>query len=169
MLTTDAGRARFWAEEAVERDGHIRFRFPNGAHWRCQILEARPSRRFSVRYYNGTTATFRLEDDGSGGIELILVDAGVSPDDRRQVMAGWASVLLALKAAANFAVDLRNHDLKRAWAQEYVDNSEGPPRDRLSDLVWDRVVTDAWPFLEPSASLDLLKLEDAPGLPDGWT
>jgi len=23
MLTTDEGRARFWAEEVVERDGHI--------------------------------------------------------------------------------------------------------------------------------------------------
>jgi len=30
MLSTDYGRARFWAESAVEKDGVIHFIFPNG-------------------------------------------------------------------------------------------------------------------------------------------
>lgn len=29
-LDSDAGRASFWAESAVEVDGHIKFRFING-------------------------------------------------------------------------------------------------------------------------------------------
>jgi hypothetical protein len=37
-------------------------------------------------------------------------------------MAGWVSVLLALKAAADFGIDLRNHDPARTWNKGYVDN-----------------------------------------------
>ncbi len=33
-------------------------------------------------------------------------------------------------------------------------------RDRLQTLAWDRVVADVRPFLEPSANLDLLTLEN---------
>jgi hypothetical protein len=32
------------------------------------------------------------------------------------------SVLLALKAAVDFSVDLRNHDAGRTWCSGYVDN-----------------------------------------------
>jgi hypothetical protein len=32
------------------------------------------------------------------------------------------SVLLALKAAVDFGVELRNHDLNRTWDQGYGDN-----------------------------------------------
>ena len=32
-LSTDAGRASFWAESAVEHDGVIHFVFPNGVEW----------------------------------------------------------------------------------------------------------------------------------------
>ena len=36
--------------------------------------------------------------------------------------AGWVSVLLTLKAAADFGVDLRNHDPTRTWDQDFADN-----------------------------------------------
>lgn len=32
------------------------------------------------------------------------------------------SVFLALKAAADFGVDLRNHDPSRSWSQGYAEN-----------------------------------------------
>ncbi len=35
---------------------------------------------------------------------------GVPEEDRTEVIAGWVSVLMALKAAVDFSVDLRNHD-----------------------------------------------------------
>jgi uncharacterized protein YndB with AHSA1/START domain len=121
-LATDAGRDSFWAESAVERDGAIDFVFPNGLMWRGEILEATPTRRFSVRYFGGSTATFELADDGAGGSDLTLTDANVPDADRVEVIAGWTSALMALKAAVDFGVDLRNHDPQRTWDHGYVEN-----------------------------------------------
>lgn len=121
-LATDAGRASFWAESAEEREGVIHFVFPNGATWAGRILEATPPQRFAVEYYGGSVARFVLAEDGAGGTELILTDTGVPPEDRAEVTAGWVSVLLALKAAVDFGVDLRNHDPKRSWDTGYVEN-----------------------------------------------
>lgn len=122
LLATDDGRARFWAESAAERDGAIDFRFPGGQTWRGRILEQAPPRRFVVEYYGGSRTTFELADDGAGGTDLALTDAGVPAEDRAEVTAGWVSVLMALKAAADFGVDLRNHDPARAWDAGFVDN-----------------------------------------------
>lgn len=122
LLATDTGRARFWAEEAIEHDGAISFVFPGGQRWRGAILAREPQRRFSVVYYGGSITTFTLEDDEAGGTDLTLHDAGVPSEHRAEVTAGWVSVLLALKAAADFGVDLRNHNPTRSWEQGYADN-----------------------------------------------
>lgn len=122
LLATDEGRAHFWAEEAVESGGEIVWRFPNGLTARTRVLEAVPPRRFAVEYLGGSVATFELADDGAGGTDLTLTDAGVAEADRIETTAGWVSVLLALKAAADFAVDLRSHDPRRTWDQGYADN-----------------------------------------------
>jgi hypothetical protein len=66
--------------------------------------------------------TFDLADDGAGGTDLTLTDAGVREADYAETHAGWVSVLLALKAAADHGVDLRNHDEQRTWDQGFVDN-----------------------------------------------
>ena len=116
LLTTDEGRAQFWAESAVEREGTIEFEFPNGVRSRGVVLGADPPRSFSVEYF-GSAATFELEPDGDGGTDLTLTGAGDA-----EVLAGWVSVLLTLKAAADFGVDLRNHDAGRTWSQGYCDN-----------------------------------------------
>jgi uncharacterized protein YndB with AHSA1/START domain len=121
-LATDAGRAGFWAESAVERDGVIHFVFPNGAEWRGRLLEADPPRRFRVEYYGGSVTTFALAADGHGGTDLTLTDEGVPAADRAEVAAGWVSVLLALKAAVDFGADLRAHDPARTWDQGYAGN-----------------------------------------------
>ena len=39
-------------------------------------------------------------------------DQGVPKEDSTEVVAGWASVLLALKASVEFGVDLRSQDPK---------------------------------------------------------
>ena len=122
LLATDAGRARFWAESAIERDGAIAFEFPGGQRWNGAILVREPPRRFTVIYYGGSTTTFTLEEDGAGGTELLLTDRDAPAADRAEVAAGWVSVLLALKAAADFGVDLRNHDPARTWDQGYAEN-----------------------------------------------
>jgi uncharacterized protein YndB with AHSA1/START domain len=121
-LATDVGRTSFWAESTVERNGSIRFVFPNGAAWDGEILLAEPPHRYTVRYYGGSTAAFVLKDDDRGGTDLTLTDSGGPAADRTEVIAGWVSVLLALKAAVDFGVDLRNHDPLRQWDNGYADN-----------------------------------------------
>jgi uncharacterized protein YndB with AHSA1/START domain len=121
MLATNAGRARFWAESAVEQAGAIEFVFPNGVNWHGEVLEADPPRRYVVRYYGGSIARFELREV-AGGTDLTLTDAGVPETDRAEVLAGWVSVLLALKAAVDFNVDLRNHHPQRTWDTGYAEN-----------------------------------------------
>jgi uncharacterized protein YndB with AHSA1/START domain len=122
MLSTDEGRAKFWAEEAPERDGVIHFTFPGGFTWEGEVVRAEEPRLFSVRYIGGSTVTFVLEEDGNGGTDLTLTDEGVADDDRSEVIAGWVSVLMSLKAAIDFGVDLRAHDPGRHWGNGFVEN-----------------------------------------------
>ena len=116
LLATDEGRAHFWAEETRERDGEIEFRFPNGMSSQGRVLEREARRRLALEYF-GSETTFELEPDGERGTDLTLVSEG-----EPEVLAGWVSVLLALKAACDFGVDLRNHDPQRTWWQGYCDN-----------------------------------------------
>lgn len=122
MLSTDGGRERFWAESAREHHGSIEFVFPNGTRWRGRILEDRAPERFSVEYLGGSIATFELAPDGHGGTDLALTDRPVKEEWRAEVIAGWVSVLMALKASVDFGVDLRNHDARRTWDQSYAEN-----------------------------------------------
>jgi uncharacterized protein YndB with AHSA1/START domain len=120
-LSTDEGRARFWAESAIERDGVIEFVFPNGMRWNGRILERKRPERFSVDYF-GCSVAFTLEDDGAGGTDLTLTDRGEPADDREETHAGWVSVLMTLKGQVDFGVDLRNHDPERSWDSGFADN-----------------------------------------------
>ena len=122
MLASDEGRARFWAESAVEKGGLIRFLFPNGQRWQGEILAQQSPRLFRVVYFGGSVVTFVLEEDGAGGTDLRLTDEGVADEFRCEVIAGWVSVLMALKAAVDYGVDLRNHDRARTWENGFVDN-----------------------------------------------
>jgi uncharacterized protein YndB with AHSA1/START domain len=123
LLATGHGRRRFWAESAEDRPGGtIEFRFSNGARLQAQVFERDPPRRFAVGYFGGSCATFECADDGAGGTDLTLTETGVAPAEWEENRAGWVSVLLALKAAADFGVDLRNHDPTRSWDAGFVDN-----------------------------------------------
>ena len=120
-LATDQGRAAYWAERAPERDGAIEFHILNYPPTRGRILERQPPRRFALEYF-GTVVTFVLEHDGEGGTDLSLVAEVPDESSRMEFAAGWVSVLLAMKAAVDFGVDLRNHDAERSWSQGYADN-----------------------------------------------
>jgi uncharacterized protein YndB with AHSA1/START domain len=120
LLATDDGRARFWAESAAEHDGTIQFVFPNGEQHTGRMVRVEPPRRFSVEYF-GTPVRFELAPDGGRGTDLTLVHA-VEDRWHAEVNAGWVSVLMALKGAADHGVDLRNHDAERTWWQGYCDN-----------------------------------------------
>lgn len=122
LLSTAAGRRRFWAQSAEEQNGVIEFRFSGGAIWRGRVLDRDEPRRFVVEYFGGSRAAFELDEDNAGGTDLTLTETGISPDEWEENHAGWVSVLLALKAAADFGVDLRNHDPSRSWEARFVDN-----------------------------------------------
>jgi hypothetical protein len=95
---------------------------PNQATWDAQVIHVLPPQRYTIRYYGGSVTTFELADDGHGGTDLTLTDAGVQAPDRTEVIAGWVSVLMGLKAALDFGVDLRLHDARRHWDHGYVEN-----------------------------------------------
>ena len=120
FLATDSGRARFWAESSKEEAGTIEFRFPSGMGLRSKILEDRPPSRFALTYFGDSVVTFDLEPDGHGGADLTLTERGAPSGAWEENHAGWVSVLLALKAAEDFSVDLRSHDGSRNWDQGYV-------------------------------------------------
>jgi len=120
-LATDAGRARYWAESAPEDNGEITFHFIDHTPVKGRVLEKEPSSFFSVEYF-GAIVEFSLESDGNGGTDLTLETTGVPAEDRTEVIAGWVSVLMAMKAAVDHGVDLRNHDASRAWSTGYADN-----------------------------------------------
>jgi uncharacterized protein YndB with AHSA1/START domain len=119
-LTTDAGRATFWAESTAESGDDLDFVFVNGVRHRARILERTPPSRFALVYFGGT-ATFELTAAPDGGTDLLLTHEGVLADEWIEVHAGWLNVLLPLKAAVAFGVDLRNHSPARSWDQGYVD------------------------------------------------
>ena len=121
FLSTDEGRNKFWAQ-TTETQGKITFVFPNGFTWEGKIQKHEPPHIFSITYIDNSKTTFELKSDGKGGTDLELTDAGVQPEYRTEVIAGWGSVLMALKGAADFGIDLRNHDPQRTWDQGYFDN-----------------------------------------------
>ncbi len=120
-LSTDEGRAKYWAESAPERDGAIEFRIHNYPVFSGRILVKEPPRRFALEYA-GTTVYFDLVGDGRGGTDLTLRADVPDESTRMEFVAGWVSVLMAMKAAVDFGVDLRNHDPERSWVNGYADN-----------------------------------------------
>ncbi len=119
---TDQGRERFWAERSSASASGFTLQFINGQSLEVEVVESRPPERFAFRYFGGSTVTISLTSDGAGGCDLHLIEEQVPPHEHHENRAGWVSVLLALKAAADFDVDLRGHDPSRSWDQGYVDN-----------------------------------------------
>jgi uncharacterized protein YndB with AHSA1/START domain len=120
MWATDAGREGFLAERSRQRGDRIELRFPNGVETTAEVLAAEAPRRLVLRYFGDRTEVV-LEADPGGGTDLAL-GAEVAAAALDEVRTGWVSVLLALKAAVDHGVDLRNHDPGRTWSQGYVDN-----------------------------------------------
>jgi uncharacterized protein YndB with AHSA1/START domain len=123
LLASDAGRARFWAEATEENGDKLIWRLLNQpGRIEGRILERIPGQRIKFEYFAGSTALFSLESDGKEGTDLTLEADNVDERFRREMTAGWVTVLMSLKAAADFEVDLRNHDPERTWDQGFVDD-----------------------------------------------
>lgn len=121
-LSTARGRERFWAESAPEREGHVHFRFPNGCELKAEVLDCDPGRLYSLRYLGGNEVRFHLEEIPGRGCIVTVEEQCQSTGQYADDAPGWVSVLLALKAAVDFGVDLRNHNPERTWDGGFVDN-----------------------------------------------
>ena len=120
-LTTDTGRARYWAELAPEVDGSITFHILNYEPFSGRVLRKKEHELFALEYF-GTVVEFSLTGDGRGGTDLTLLASDVDESIRMEMVAGWVSVLMAMKAAVDHGVDLRNHDATRSWSDGFADN-----------------------------------------------
>ena len=118
-LDSDAGRASFWAEAAIERDGVIDFHFINGERYTSRILERQAPHRWSIEYFGGVV-TFTLAGN-NGHTDVLLTHEGVAAHEWAEIHAGWLNVLFPLKAWLTYGVDLRNHDPQRTWERGYGD------------------------------------------------
>jgi len=121
FLATASGRETFWAEEAPEIEGFIQFAFPNGSGYHSKIIKSIPHREFHIEYFNSLVRII-LTPTAAGGTELLLFNEDIPEEDFLEVHAGWVSILMNLKASADFGCDLRNHDKNRTWDHKYVDN-----------------------------------------------
>ncbi len=121
LLSTAGGRERFWARSAPEEDGHIAFRFLDGSAYRSRVFLSDPPSAYEVGYFGGSRVRFELHADGSGGTDLMMTERDVPESHYRYHVPGWIPVLLSLKAAADFGIDLRNEDPDRSWEAGYVD------------------------------------------------
>lgn len=120
--------------------------------WDVRIIQTIPPHHYELLYFRNSVARFTLEEDDRGSTNLTLKDTGVPAAHRTEVTAGWVSVLMALKAAVDFGIDLRAHDPDRHWDNGYVENKHrwgvadginavwAPPSLRQADppsLGWD--------------------------------
>ena len=120
-LATDEGRASYWAESAPEVNGNVIFHILNYEPFSGSILKKEAPSLFALEYF-GTIVEFSLQDDGKGGTDLSLVASQVDESIHIEMVAGWVSVLMSMKAAVDHRVDLRNHDGSRSWTDGYADN-----------------------------------------------
>ena len=120
MLTTDNGRASFWAESAKEMNGTILFQFPDGQRYDSKILHMNSGESFILEYFK-STVEFKLSEANNCTI-LTLTNSGVDPSELIEVNAGWVSVLMSLKCACDYNIDIRNHDRAFAWDKGFVEN-----------------------------------------------
>ena len=120
LLTTDEGRERFWVERSCSNGDLFTLTFGMGVTGESLILEAAAPSLFAFTYF-GTEVRIELAEDGSGGTDLTLTNSRVPEAEYEDMRPGWLNVLLPLKAAADFGVDLRNHDPARTWRERYVD------------------------------------------------
>ncbi len=121
FLTTDKGRSKFWAEETIEKNGFVKFCILHYPTYNSKIYEKIPPKLFKLEYF-GTDVTFTLITTDDNGTDIYLKAVTPNEQVKNEMAAGWVSVLMAMKGAVDFGIDLRNHHPERVWEKGYLDN-----------------------------------------------
>ena len=121
MLNTAEGRSKFWAESASEKEECVYFKFPNNQEYVSRIINRVKNKEWTIDYFN-SLVNFTLESPDKEYTILKMVNRDVPKFEIEEVNAGWVSVLLSLKCACQWDLDLRNHDLSCTWDDHYVGN-----------------------------------------------
>lgn len=122
LLDSDAGRARFWALRTHSPSpDRIEFEFSNGERLTSRVVTRHRPECLALTYFGESLVTFTLDEVAEGGTRLEVRETGVNHTDWLANYAGWVSVLLTLKAAADHGVDLRNTHPAHHWEQGFVD------------------------------------------------
>ena len=121
FLNTDKGRSKFWAEETKEEADFIEFKILNYPPYKAQIIEKISNKRLRLDYF-GTDVTFDLTQSDYLGTDLYLKAITPNQETKFEMTAGWVSVLMAMKAAVDFGIELRKHNSERSWENGYLDN-----------------------------------------------
>lgn len=120
-LITDNGRSKYWAEETKEEDGFVEFSILNYPKYKSRIIEKKPPVLFRLEYF-GTDVTFELTETENNETDLYLRALTPNENIKNEMAAGWISVLMAMKGAVDFGIDLRNHHPERVRENGYLDN-----------------------------------------------
>jgi uncharacterized protein YndB with AHSA1/START domain len=118
LISTDAGREAFWAEESRSHGEGFRLTFANGAEVECRILASEPPRRFVFEYFGGTRVEFRLGAEPEGGTDFEVDDPA---GDMKNHYPGWVAWLYCLKGATDHGITLKSGSLNKTWQKGYVD------------------------------------------------
>jgi uncharacterized protein YndB with AHSA1/START domain len=122
FLSSTEGREAFWAERSRGEGDSIAWTFPDGREATTKALEQASPARFTCEYLDDSIVEFELEPDSRGGTDLTLTNRGVKEGRVTEVVAGWVSVLLNLKAVLESGADLRNHEADLSFGRGFVDN-----------------------------------------------
>ena len=119
LLATDSGRCRFWCETSRTNGRNVIMTFPNGEESEVELISVERPSSIAMLYFGART---RFELSHIDGGCVVKLEAEVPQIEFDEVNAGWVSVLMNLKAAAGFGIDLRNHNARFCWANGFADN-----------------------------------------------
>ena len=119
LISSDAGRAAFWAEESRTEGERFLLTFANGAQVDCRVIRLEPPHLISFEYFGGSRIDFRLEANPDGGTDFEVIEAAT--DEWQDNYPGWVAWLYCLKGAADHGITLKSGSPSKTWQKGYVD------------------------------------------------
>ncbi len=123
--------SKWFTENALiepRKNGRICFEWLAGDKMEAKVTAIAKNRHFTFPFgKKGERVTVRFKKDGRGCIcELHQYNMRTSPESKwsmhRGCIQGWTFFLANLKAYLEHGIDLRSHDPKRSYRQDYINS-----------------------------------------------